>query len=35
MRNFIYVILPFALTAISGCSMETTESDNVKTRAIW
>ncbi|GEM_PF-1000325 len=35
MRKFIYVILPFALTAISGCSTETTESDNVKTRAIW
>lgn len=35
MRKFIYVILPLALTAISGCSTETTESDNVKTRAIW
>jgi hypothetical protein len=35
MRKLAYVILPFTLSALSGCSTETTESDNVKTRAIW
>lgn len=35
MRRLCYFILPFALSALSGCSSETTESDNVKTQAIW
>ncbi|MAD88870.1 MAG: hypothetical protein CMK64_04145 [Pseudoalteromonas sp.] len=35
MRKLAYFVLPFALSALSGCSTETTESDNVKTRAIW
>lgn len=35
MRRLCYFILPFALSALSGCSSETTESDNVKIQAIW
>ena len=35
MRKLTCLVLPFALATISGCSTETTESDNVKTQAIW
>jgi hypothetical protein len=35
MRKLAYFVLPFALATLSGCSTETTESNNIKTRAIW